>query len=171
MSINGQELPVELWSMALWALAGVLTLVGVAGLVAPILPGPVLLFAGLLCAAGAEGFREVGVLTLAVLALLMTLAVVMDFVASALGVKHFGASNRAAWGAIGGGLLGLFWGLPGILLGPFIGAFFVELSIHNRLDRAGRAGFGAWLGFLVGTAAKVALGFAMIGIFLAARWL
>jgi uncharacterized protein YqgC (DUF456 family) len=142
----------------------------VIGLVVPILPGPLLLFGGLVAAAGAEGFREVGGLTLVILAILMTLAIIMDFVASGLGVKRFGASNRAAWGAILGGLLGLFWGLPGILLGPFAGAFLAELSVHNRLERASRAGFGAWLGFLIGTAAKVALGFTMIGIYLAARW-
>ncbi len=160
----------ELWSLALWVLAAPLILVGVVGLVVPILPGPLLLFGGLVAAAGAEGFREVGGLTIVVLAILMTLAIIMDFVASGVGVKRFGASNRAAWGATLGGILGLFWGLPGILLGPFAGAFLAELSVHNRMERAGRAGFGAWLGFLIGTAAKVALGFTMIGIYLAARW-
>lgn len=158
-----------LWSTILWSVAGVLVITGIAGLVLPILPGPLLLFGGLVAAAWAEGFVEVGIFPIVILAIMMCTALILDFVASGLGVKYFGASKRAAWGAIAGGLLGLFWGLPGILLGPFIGAFILELSVRDQLQPAGRAGFGAWIGFLVGTAAKVAIGFAMIGVFIMAR--
>ena len=45
--------------IALWALAVLLVAAGIAGLVLPALPGAPLLFAGLLCAAWAEGFAYV----------------------------------------------------------------------------------------------------------------
>ena len=95
----------------------------------------------------------------------------MDFVAAALGAKHLGASPRAMTGAALGTLLGLFLGLPGLILGPFVGAVLGELSVHRDLGRAGRAGVAAWIGFAIGTAVKVALAFSMVAIFLAAMFL
>jgi hypothetical protein len=38
------------------------------------------------------------------------------------------------------------------------------------VEEAGRAGFGATVGLVVGAAVKVALAFAMLGIFLVARF-
>jgi uncharacterized protein YqgC (DUF456 family) len=65
-------------------------------------------------------------------------------------------------------MAGLFFGLPGIILGPFVGAVLGELSAHRDLARAGRAGVAAWIGFAIGTAVKVGIAFLMIAIFLAA---
>ena len=158
-------------TLILIGLAALVTAIGIIGLVVPILPGPLLIFAGLVLAAWAEGFAEVGGLTITVLALLTVVALVVDVIGSAAGVKGSGASQRAAWGAVIGAIIGLGFGWLGILLGPLIGAFLGELSVHNRIGRAGRAGFGAWLGFVIGTAGKVVIGFAMIAVFVGARWL
>lgn len=148
-----------------------LILAGLAGLVLPALPGAPLLFLGLLAAAWAENFVYIGWGTLTVLGGLAVVTYVVDFVAGAFGAKHFGASNRAIFGAALGTLLGLFFGLPGVLLGPFVGAVAGELTGHRDLHRAGRAGIGATLGLALGAAAKIALAFAMLGIFLAVRLL
>jgi uncharacterized protein len=64
--------------------------------------------------------------------------------------------------------MGLFFGLPGLIIGPFAGAVLGELTAHQDLRRAGRAGLAAWIGFVIGTAVKVGLAFAMVGIFLTA---
>jgi hypothetical protein len=152
----------------LWTLACVLIAVGIAGTVLPALPGPVLVFAGLLLGAWAEGFERVGPATLVLLALLTIAAYVVDLAASVLGVQRSGASGRAVVGAAIGLLAGIPFGLLGLLLGPFAGAVIAELTVRNDLRMASRAGFAAWLGFLIGTVAKLALVFAMLGIFLAA---
>lgn len=76
-----------------------------------------------------------------------------------------GASSRAFWGATIGALAGLFFGLAGIVLGPFFGAVAGELSGGRGVAQSGRAGLGAWLGLVVATAVKLALVFLMIGIF------
>jgi len=68
-------------------------------------------------------------------------------------------------------VVGIFFGLPGILLGPFIGAVLGELTEHEDLRIAGRAGIGATVGLLLGTAAKMAIAFAMLGVLLFARFL
>jgi len=158
-------------SVLLWVAAVVLVIVGLAGLVLPAIPGPPVLLLGLVAAAWAENFVHVGIWMLSVLALMTLLAYGVDFAATAFGARRFGASPRAAAGAAIGTLVGLFFGLAGILLGPFLGAVLAELTVRRPLHEAGRAGLGATIGLVVGAAVKMALGFAMVGLFVAARFL
>ncbi len=154
----------------LWIFAVLLGIVGLLGLVLPVLPGAPILFAGLLLAAWVDDFAYVGAQTLIVLGVMALLTYVVDFLATALGAKKFGASNRATVWAVLGGLVGVIFGLPGLLLGPFIGAVVGELSVQRDFKTAGLAGLGASLGLALGAAAKLALGFGMVGIFLLARF-
>ena len=154
----------------LWIAGLLLVIAGFAGLLLPVIPGPPLLFLGLVALAWAEDFQYVGVWTLAVLGLMTVLAYFIDFAATAFGAKRFGASSRAAIGAAIGTLVGLFFGIPGILLGPFVGAVVGELSLKRPIDEAGRAGVGATIGLVIGAAFKIALAFAMVGVFVLARF-
>lgn len=153
----------------IWVLAVALVAAGIAGMLLPALPGPPLLFAGLAAAAWAEGFAHVGVGTLIALGIMAALAVGLDFVAGALGARRYEASRQAALGAALGALVGLFFGPVGIIIGPFTGAVLGELLARSNLEKASRAGFGATIGLLIGTAVKIALGFAMIGLYLVMR--
>jgi uncharacterized protein YqgC (DUF456 family) len=158
-------------SSTLWLLlAALLVLVGLAGIVLPALPGVVLIFSGLLLAAWAEDFQYIGAKTLAALGMLTVLAWSLDLAAGALGAKRFGASRQAIVGAGIGALVGLFFALPGMLLGPFLGAVAGELLARRDLEQAGRAGVGAWIGLVLGIAAKLALSLSMIVVFLVARF-
>lgn len=150
--------------------AAVLVVVGLVGTVVPLLPGVALVFAGLLLAAWSDGFARVGVVTLVILGILTALAIAADLIASALGAKRMGASPRAIVGATLGAIIGIFFGLPGLVLGPFIGAVAGELSANRQLLHAGRAGLGTWLGLLLGSVAKLTLAFLMVGVF-ATAWL
>ena len=152
----------------IWALAVVLVVVGLAGVVLPALPGTVLIFAGLLLAAWADGFVRVGVGTIIGLGILTVATYFVDVATMALGMKRLGTTRRAMAGAAIGTVAGLFFGLPGLIIGPFAGAVLGELTTHRDLRRAGRAGIAAWIGFLIGTVVKVGLAFAMVGIFLTA---
>ncbi len=152
----------------LWALALLLIGIGLVGTVLPGLPGPVAVFGGFLLAAWADDFARIGPGTLVVLALLTIAAHVVDIAGVALGVRRSGASGRAAAGATLGALVGLVFGVPGLLIGPFLGAITAELSVRKDLRGAGRAGIAAWIGFIVGTVAKLALVVAMFGIGVAA---
>lgn len=154
------------WQILWWILSALIVLGGLVGTVIPALPGIPLIFGGLLLAAWAEGFQLVGSATIAILGGLTALAWLVDFLAAALGAKRLGASQKAFWGATVGAIVGMFFGLPGIILGPFLGAVIAELSTGRTLDDAGRAGYGAWLGVIVGTAAKLGIAFFMVGIFL-----
>ncbi|HSF43213.1 MAG TPA: DUF456 domain-containing protein [Thermoanaerobaculia bacterium] len=149
-------------------LGGLLVLVGLAGTILPALPGTPLVFVGLLVAAWAEGFEKVGWIILTILALLTLLSFAIEIMATSLGAKRVGASWKAMLGAGIGTIVGLFFGIPGLLLGPFVGAVLGEYIALRDWGQAGKVGFGTWLGLLFGTAAKIALSFAMVGIFVAA---
>jgi hypothetical protein len=154
----------------LWTLGVAMIAVGLVGVVLPAVPGTMLIFAGLVLGAWADGFTRVGPGTLVVLGLLAAASYGIDFAAAALGAKRLGASRRAMAGAALGTLLGLVFGLPGLIVGPFLGALLGELTTNRDLIRAGRMGVAAWVGFAIGMAAKVAMAFLMIGIFLAAMF-
>ncbi len=148
----------------------ILVLCGLVGLIIPVIPGPALICAGLIFAAWADHFSHVGGITIVTLICFAVLAHITDIVAASFGVKKFGASSWASVGAFVGGVAGLFFGLAGIFIGPFIGAFIAELIARNRIEPALRAGLGSWMGILIGSVAKAALGFTMIGIYIIARF-
>ena len=149
----------------LYVLSAVLILVGIAGTILPALPGVPLVFAGMLVAAWAGDFNLIGWPTLVVLGVLTVIAVVVDFVAGLLGAKRVGASGWALFGAAVGTVVGMFFGLVGLILGPFVGAVAGELIAGSTLQRSTVVGIGAWIGFLFGTLAKIALCFTMLGVF------
>jgi uncharacterized protein YqgC (DUF456 family) len=153
----------------MWVVAVLLIIAGFAGIILPVLPGAVLLMAGFFLAAWAENFVYVGPVILTILCVLTVLTYGIDFLAGAVGAKKFGASPRAAFGAACGALVGIFFGIPGIIIGPFAGAVVGELTVRPDLQAAGMAGIGTWLGMVIGAAAKAAIGFTMLGIFILAR--
>lgn len=154
-----------------WAISILLVIAGFAGMIFPVLPGAPLMFAGFVLAAWTENFVYVGPWVLGLLGVLALLTYAVDVFASAFGAKRFGASSRALWGAGLGAFVGIFFGIPGILLGPFVGAVIGELSARRSLGQAGLSGIGATLGLIIGAAAKFALGFSMIGVFILFRFL
>lgn len=156
---------------AVWVFAVLLVVVGIAGSVLPALPGVPLVFAGLLAAAWVDDFERVGAVPLVILGLLMLLSFLVDFLATVLGAKRVGATRLAIVGAAIGTVLGLFLGLPGLILGPFAGAVIGELASHGKMEQATRAGVATWIGLLFGTLAKLALIFTMLGVFALAYFL
>lgn len=137
---------------------------GLAGTIIPALPGVPLIFVGLLIIAWAGEFQAIGWPTIIILAILTAIAWIVDLVAGAVGAHRLGASRRSFWGATIGAVAGMFFGLPGIILGPFIGAVLGELSSGRDVFHSGRVGVGTWLGMIVATAVKLAIAFLMLGI-------
>ncbi len=140
-------------------------LAGLVGSVLPVLPGtPVILLAAIvhrLC----FGDKGASILVLIILGLFTLLSFVFDYLASMFGAKKLGATWRGVLGAVIGGIVGIFFNLPGIILGPFIGAVLFELAGGRKFRPAARAGVGAFLGLLAGAVGKLAICLAMIGVF------
>jgi uncharacterized protein YqgC (DUF456 family) len=154
----------------LWIAVALLVAFGLVGVVLPGLPGIPLVLVGLVVGAWIDDFAYVGRGTLVVLALLALVATGADFAATALGAKRAGAHRRAVIGAALGTLAGIFFGLPGLLLGPFAGAAIGEFTARGDAARAGRVGLATWAGILLGGAAKLAIAISMIAIFALQRF-
>lgn len=152
----------------LWVIAVAMIVVGIVGTVLPALPGAMLVFGGIALGAWIDDFQRVSGWTVGVAAVLAALAFAVDYVAAALGAKRSGASRLAIAGAAVGTVAGIFGGFVGLLFLPLAGAAIGEYLAQRDLGRAGRVGIATWVGLLLGTAAKVALVFTMVGLFVAA---
>jgi uncharacterized protein YqgC (DUF456 family) len=147
------------------SLALIVMLCGLVGSVIPGVPGtPLVLVAAIahrlyFGAASANNWVLAGLVALTLLSLLF------DYLASMFGAKKLGATWKGILGAIIGGLVGLFFGFPGIILGPFLGALLLEMAGGRKLKPAAQAGLGALLGLLAGAVGKLAICVAMIGLF------
>jgi len=153
---------------ALWMVAWLVVAAGVAGLFLPFVPGPPLVWVGLVLAAWVDGFARVGWGSLVLLGLAALAAVAVDYLAASVGASWLRASRRAGLGAFLGTVVGLFFGLPGLLVGPFVGAAAGEYWAARDLRRAGTVGLGTWLGLAVAGVVRVGLVVAMIAGFVAA---
>lgn len=151
----------------LLAAAAVLVAIGLAGTVLPLLPGILLVFAGLFLAAWAEDFTRVGALGLAIIGFLAAVSFALDLAASLLGARRAGASPQALVGATLGAVVGLLFGIPGLVLGPFAGAVAGEYIARQRVHDAARVGLATWLGLLFAAVAKIVIAFLMIATFFA----
>jgi len=140
-------------------------LVALIGNVIPGIPGTPLALIAAVAHRLYFGAASVNNVVLLVLILLTVIAVVFDFLGSALGAKQFGATWRGVTGAVVGGLIGFFFSLPGIILGPFIGATLFEMFGDKEFKKAAKAGAGAVLGLVFGVIGKSAVCVVMIGLF------
>jgi len=148
-----------------WIAALFLMAAGLLGNILPLLPGAPFLIAGFLLGAWLDDFQRVGWGWLALLIVLAVIMQIIDVISGAWGAKKMGASRMAVIGATIGAVLGLFFGLPGIILGPFVGAMLGELYVGQDVMRATGVGFATWLGMVVGMLLKVGLSLVMIAVF------
>ena len=138
---------------------------GLAGSVLPGIPSTPLV---LLVAIGHRlwfGAASASNLALLILGALTVLSLVMDYLASMYGAKRLGATWRGVLGAVVGGLIGIFFAFPGIIVGPFVGALMFEMMRGGEWKQAARAGLGAVIGLFVGALGKLACCVAMMGLF------
>jgi len=100
------------------------------------------------------------------LLLLITIfSLVLEHLAAVVGAKKLGATRKGIIGAFIGVMVGFFFSLPGMILGPFIGAVSFELIGGREWRDASKAGVGAIVGLLAGTLGKIACSIAMIAAF------
>jgi uncharacterized protein YqgC (DUF456 family) len=152
----------------LWWFAAILAMaVGLVGTVLPVVPGTTIILAAAIVhrlAVGAD--KGMSWWALGLLVLLTAASYAVDFAATYVGAKYFGATRWGVAGAIVGGIVGIFTGFVTLLVLPIAGAIAGELIAGKRLINAGKAGWGTLLGNLAGIIAKLGIGLAMIVLFL-----
>jgi uncharacterized protein YqgC (DUF456 family) len=149
------------------ALALLVMCIACAGTILPGIPSTPL---ALIAAIGHKiYFKETGVdwFVMTMLVGITLFALLVDYLASIYGAKRFGATRKGMAGAIVGGLIGLCFNLPGILLGPFIGAALFELMGGRKWKESMWAGVGATLGLFAGALGKLGCCVLMMALFTA----
>lgn len=153
------------------ALTALLMLLGLAGSVLPLLPGSPLILAGAILYAWQTQFTLVSPVDLIILTVLTLAGQGLDYAASALGAKKYGASRWGMLGACIGGTLGLITAnIFGLVIGSFVGAVLFELLKGGQLRASVKVGYGTLVGFLCGAVGKVIVALTMIGYFLLKVW-
>ncbi len=156
-----------MWDHALvLSLVTLLMLAGVLGSLIPILPSTPLVFLGALTHWLCFPHESISLPVLVTPGIMMLISLGLDFFAGVIGAKKLGASWRGMVGVILGGLAGFFFGLPGLLVGPFAGAILFETIGGSSFQSATKAGLGAVLGILAGAIGRFAFAVAMSGMFL-----
>src|SRR6266436_5230136 len=134
-----------------YLIAAALIVSGLVGALVPALPGIPLIFGGICLIAGVDRYQHLGLWWLLGIAGIGAVGLTLDLLAGALGAKRVGANKQAVWGALAGTVVGLFFGLPGVLLGPFLGAVWGELTAGKSVLRSTQVGVSAWFGLIFGT--------------------
>jgi len=152
---------------ALIVIAAVLQLAGLAGCVIPVVAGPPLNFLGLILLDWARDWKAFSPAFLVVMGVLTALSMVLDYYLPLSGAKKYGATKRGFWGALLGMAVGIFLFPPlGLIIGAFLGAVMGELTAGKQSSEALRAGWGAFLGFLLAMIFRLALAGVMTFFFI-----
>lgn len=147
-------------------LAGFFVILGIIGSFLPVLPGPLTSWIGLLI------FHLTDVVPMNWTFLIITLIVaitiwILDYIIPAMGTKRFGGSKAGMIGTSIGLIIGLLSPIPGgIIIGPFVGALIGELINKSEFNKALKAAFGSFLGFLASTLIKFIVALIFFGLFI-----
>ena len=154
--------------IAIWTLTLVLMLIGVAGVIVPLLPGTTLILAATVIHKLLRP-EDLTWYAIGFIALFWANSILAEIGGVILGTKWFGGSKWGMAGATGGALVCVFFSLPALLLGTIFGAIAAEKLLAKKTDReALRSGFGAATGFVISTVARLACAIVMIALFLIA---
>jgi uncharacterized protein YqgC (DUF456 family) len=145
-------------------------LIGIAGSLVPVLPGPLASWLGLLLLYITKAIPTDWTFLGITLAIAIVVSVV-DNIIPILGTKKFGGSKFGIVGATVGLVVGLFFGPVGIIAGPFLGAFIGEIIKDSKdSKKAFRAALGSFIGFLTSTLLKFIMSIIFTGLFIAKFW-
>lgn len=145
----------------------ILLILGIAGAILPMVPGPILTAVALLLALMSGQINGALYWFFVVSGIMIFL---IDFFMPAYLTKKSGASKRASNGALIGMILSLFTG-PGLFLGAFIGAFIGEFSMNSDATKSARASIYAVLGVFSGMAIKLFYTLAMLILYISQLYL
>lgn len=145
-------------------------LLGLVGVLIPLLPGSLLIWLTVVLYALVErlnGYAAIDPLTLVAITLISLVTGLADLWLPLLGGKVSGSSTRALLFGVAGAIIGTFL-LPllGSIIGYAVGILLGEYQKHRNWDRALRAGAGGLAGWGIGTATQMGGGLLVIIIFI-----
>ncbi|MCQ6273682.1 DUF456 domain-containing protein [Bacillus sp. V3B] len=151
-----------------WGLIILLFIVAFVGLVYPVIPSVLFLYAGFILYGVLFSFAPFNWFFWVIQGLFVLLLFGADYIANMIGVKKYGGTKAGIWGSTFGLLVGPFV-IPflGIVLGPFIGAIIAELIVHKtNIKDAIKIGFGSVIGFISSVITKGIIQLVMVIYFI-----
>ena len=146
-----------------------IALLGIVGCLLPVIPGPPLSFVALLILSLAKDWEPFSGQFLIITGILAVVVSLVDYVLPAEGARKYGASKLGVTGSAIGMVIGFFFFPPvGIFVGAFLGAVVGELTASKGGKDALRAGWGVFVGIMVGTGIKLAFTGAMLFFYIKA---
>lgn len=143
-----------------------LMILGLIGVFTAILPGTILVLAGIVLYGWGTGFTVISLKTLVLFGLLTLTGIIFDYAASFISAKKFKLSKAGFWGMILGGLIGFFvLSLVGLIVGQFLGILFGELFAGKGLWASLKAGGASIVGYLLSTMVNFLIAIVMVGYF------
>jgi uncharacterized protein YqgC (DUF456 family) len=144
-------------TVALIILGLLIALIGLLGSILPVIPGPPLSYAALIILSLAKQWEPFTTTFLIIMGVLMLAVSLVDYVFPAIGAKRYGASKAGVWFSLIGMLVGIFFIPPwGMFIGAFAGAVIGEVAFGKEKKGALRAGWGVFIGTMMGTGFKLA---------------
>lgn len=139
-----------------WTVIILLFVIGYAGLIVPLLPGAPLQLIGFLIYHFAIDNQVLGTSFWVGAILLNIIILAVDYLSGGIATRAYGGSRYASWAAIAGALIFPFILTPlvGLIVGPFIAVFIVELLQRKGWRGALKASFGTFVGFVGGILVK-----------------
>ena len=135
----------------------IVLIAGLVGCIVPALPGPPLSFVALILleiATHGEAFTTNELIFWGVVTVVVT---VLDYIIPVIGAQKYGATKSGIWGSIIGMLIGIIFFPPfGMLIGAFLGAVGGEILIGKNNPEALKAGWGVFIGTMLGVGIKLA---------------
>ena len=156
-----------------WALTICLMVTGVAGSLIPLVPGPFIVFVAAAVHVLLRPQSGVTWWCVGLLFLLTGLSYVVDFASGAMGTRWFGGSRWGIAGVLVGAIIGVFFALPGIIIGPLLGGFVFEmLFARKEVGPAVKSTWGTLVGTGMGLMLRLIVSLVMVAsFFLDAFWL
>ncbi len=158
---------------AAFTIAMMVMIIGLVGVILPVVPGLVLIWLGALGFAIAEKFASIDPLTFAFITIMTLIGVSADIWMTQLGGRLGGASFRSQLMGVAGGIIGallflVFGGISagvGAIIGSIAGVFGAEWFRYRDWGRAIRSGAGWLLGWIASTLLQLTVGGLVIALF------
>lgn len=155
-----------IWDIVVFTISLIIMMLGMAGIIVPIIPSTPLIWVGAFIYALCTHFEKITWMMLLFFALMTIFSVVLENLGNVYGAKKFGATRWGIVGSIVGTGAGFFMGGPvGLILGPIVGTIVFEVIGGKGYKGALKSGLGNFVGFVGGSMVKMIIGLVMISLF------
>lgn len=140
---------------------------GIIGIIIPMIPGIILIWLAVLTYVWANGMEAIGWASFILITLIALITGTSDLWMSLLGAKRGGASGRSfLFGAIGAIVGSFIFPLLGTIIGYGVGILLGEYQKRGDWNQALKASMGGVAGWGVATAVQLGGGLLILGIFI-----